>query len=77
MIYPFGDFKTLCFFYLTISCFGRVEREKSHRKIVRRNNYEQISKNRFQMPIDDSKTGPKTVMPYIFGVLVCLLCYCV
>ena len=72
MIYPFGDHKALCF-----SSFGRVERVKSHRKVQGRNNYEQITKNRFQIRIDNSKTGQYTVMPYIFVFLCVCNSFCV
>ena len=30
--------------------------EKSHRKVLGRNNYEQKTKNRFQIPSDESNT---------------------
>ena len=57
MIYHLYGFKTICF-YLAISWFGRVyiAMEKSHRKVLGRNNYEQKTKNRFQNPSDESNT---------------------
>ena len=60
-------FKTLCL-YLAISWFGRVyiAMEKSHRKVLGRNHYEQISKNGFQIPSDESNTELYTVMSCIF-----------
>ena len=57
MIDHLCDFKTLCF-YLAISWFGKVYKamEKSHRKVLGRNNYDQKTKNRFQIPSDESNT---------------------
>ena len=73
MIYHLCDFKTLCF-YFAISWFGKVYKvmEKSHRKVLGRNNYEQKTKNRFQIPSDESNTELYTaVMPCI---LLCFMC---
>ena len=64
MIYHLCDFKMLCF-YLTVSWFGNVYKvmERSHRKVLGRNNYEQKTKSRFQIPSEESNTELKTVMP--------------
>ena len=56
-IYHLCAYKML-YLYLAISWFGRVyiDREKSHRKVLGRNNNEQKTKNRFQSPSDESNT---------------------